>query len=50
MEAPAAFLGILSETSTLSIYEMDDFLAEGSRAANLLTALPDYAHPHDSPY
>ena len=41
MHAPAAFLGTLFETSTLSNYEMDDFLAEGSGAANLLRALPD---------
>ena len=41
MQAPAAFLGTLSATSTLSTYEMDDLLAEGSRAANLPTALPD---------
>ena len=41
MQAAAAFLGTLSATSTLSIYEMDDFLAESSRAANLSTTLPD---------
>ena len=41
MQALAAFLGTLSATSTLSIYEMDAFLAEGSRAANLSRALPD---------